>query len=110
MAVIFVFSSMSVLRSPFETLFDLIVRKLAHVGEYAILTLLLIRAFRLYGFSYGRVLLMAAVISALYAISDEIHQTFVPGRSGIWRDILIDSIGIAGGMAWPGKQKQKESN
>ncbi len=31
--------------------------------------------------------------SVLYALSDEWHQTFVPGRSADWRDILVDALG-----------------
>lgn len=82
------------LRSPFEALFDFILRKLAHVGEYAILAFLLVRALHLHGLSPKRVILIAACVSVLYAISDEFHQTFVPGRNGVWSDVIIDSIGI----------------
>jgi VanZ family protein len=39
-------------------------------------------------------LLLAISISFLYAISDEIHQLFVPGRSGNLQDLFFDSIGI----------------
>lgn len=38
-------------------------------------------------------LILALFLSILYAISDEIHQYFVPNRSMDFRDILIDSIG-----------------
>lgn len=37
-------------------------------------------------------------IGALYAVSDEIHQTFVPGRAGQIRDVLIDSCGVLVGI------------
>lgn len=107
MAVIFVFSSIPGLRSPLEALFDFIIRKLAHVGEYATLTFLLARALRLHGFSPGRVALMAMCVSVLYAISDEFHQTFVPGRNGVERDVVIDSIGIASVGLWYARRKQK---
>lgn len=40
-------------------------------------------------------LLIALIITLLYAVIDEIHQTFVPTREGTVRDVLIDSIGIA---------------
>jgi len=39
-------------------------------------------------------LIFSLVISFLYAISDEIHQTFVPTRSGTLRDVFIDTVGI----------------
>ena len=41
----------------------------------------------------GKVVL-AAAFCALYAISDEYHQTFVPGRGGTWTDVAIDCVGI----------------
>ena len=37
-----------------------------------------------------------ATLSFLYAVSDEFHQSFVPGRSASIRDVLIDTIGIIG--------------
>lgn len=39
-------------------------------------------------------MLFLAYAGVLYAITDEIHQLYVPGRSGKWQDVLIDSIGI----------------
>ena len=43
-------------------------------------------------------LLSALTISLLYAISDEIHQLFVPGRAGQIRDVLIDFSGSLTGV------------
>ena len=44
----------------------------------------------------------AWVVGTLYAASDEIHQLFVPGRSGQLRDVFLDSAGVAAGilLAW----------
>lgn len=94
MALIFGLSSLpgSTL-SDFGSL-DFVVKKLAHVTEYAILHFLLFRALRTV-IAPDRALFAAAVISLLYAISDEYHQTFVPLREGRIRDVFIDSIGIA---------------
>jgi len=39
-------------------------------------------------------ILTAITIAIIYAISDEVHQLFVPGRSGTISDVLIDLIGI----------------
>ena len=58
-----------------------------HVTEFAILTALLLHAFR---GSYVR----AASFAMLYASSDEFHQHFVPGRGGRVTDVMIDCIGI----------------
>ena len=69
------------------------VRKTAHFTVYAILGLLLLAALNAslparYSFP------AAFVIGTLYAITDEIHQAFVPGRACQGRDVLIDSLGI----------------
>jgi VanZ family protein len=69
---------------------DLLLRKLAHVTEYAVLGLLLLRA-------TGREL-PALLAGVAYATTDEIHQTFVTGRHGVWYDVLVDGIGIAIGI------------
>jgi VanZ family protein len=51
-----------------------------------------------------RALYVAATISLLYAITDEIHQSFVPGRDADPLDVLVDAVGIATalslGAAW----------
>jgi VanZ family protein len=107
MAVIFLFSSMPGLRSPFEALFDLIIRKLAHIGEYAILTFLLIRALNLHGLSFRRVILVTVCVSTLYAVSDEAHQTFVPGRNGVLSDVVIDGVGILVAVAYTRTQARR---
>lgn len=77
-------------------------RKCAHLTEYAVLALLLWRALRLVaaqttGWSW-RVARNAWFLVVLYAITDEVHQMFVPTRMGSVWDVLIDSIGGAGGL------------
>lgn len=74
-----------------------IVRKLAHLTEYAIMGLLAARAFR---YSSHRTLrsqwfLFSLLLVALYAFSDEFHQLFVPSRTGSIYDSFID---ITGGL------------
>jgi len=44
--------------------------------------------------SLTQIMFLAIIISVLYAVSDEIHQLFVPTREGKIRDVLIDSLGI----------------
>ena len=75
---------------------DLLLRKIAHVTEYAILTFLVFRALRcrrtgppgrsLFGWS--------GLFSVAYAFTDELHQRFVPTRSGTLRDVVIDTAGV----------------
>jgi hypothetical protein len=69
---------------------DLLLRKLAHAAEYAVLGLLLFRAL-------GRVA-AAFWLGAAYAVTDEIHQAFVPGRVGSPVDFAIDAAGVAIGI------------
>ena len=72
---------------------DVLLRKLAHVTEYAVLTALWWRAFR--GFGVRFPLAAAIAVSVAYAATDEYHQTFVDGRHGTPVDVLIDSAGMA---------------
>ncbi len=70
---------------------DLALRKLAHAAEYAVLGLLLLRAI-------GRAL-PAFLLAAAYAVADEVHQAFVPGRHASPLDVAIDVTGVAIGLA-----------
>jgi VanZ family protein len=89
-AVIFAFSSVPDLGTGLGG-WDLLLRKMAHAAEYAILGALLLRATRNAGFAFA--------LAVLYAASDELHQTFVEGRVGAIRDVAIDAIGAAIGIA-----------
>jgi len=81
----------------------LVVRKCAHLSEYAVLALLHWRALRKprrrdprpWSWRQARLALLLVV---LYAASDEFHQTFVPSREGCVRDVLIDSCGALAGL------------
>jgi VanZ family protein len=76
-----------------------IVRKTEHLTLYLILG-----AFALLHFStYNRFTLIvklssSLVLSVLYAVSDEYHQTYIQGRSGEIRDVIIDSVGAIIGI------------
>ncbi len=81
----------------------LVVRKGAHVTEYAILALLLWRGLRttFWRAAAGwpwRCALAAWGGAVGFAITDEWHQMFVPGRQGSPWDVLIDSLGAAAGL------------
>jgi len=70
-------------------------RKLAHVSEYAILAVLLYRAF-VHTALKGRRALSASLVllfCAAYAATDEFHQSFVPSRTASLRDVMIDICG-----------------
>lgn len=74
--------------------YDPIVRKVAHVGIYMILGLLVCLLINCYNVKLNKCIILSIIICIMYAISDEIHQTFVEGRSGEIKDIFIDSMGI----------------
>ena len=104
MALIFVFSAQ---QSGVEdrAWWDVALRKGVHFGEYALLCALMIRALR------GR-LLAAWTVTVLYAVTDEVHQTFVDGRHGTPRDVLIDAAGalvVVGLVRWRRAQSQPRS-
>lgn len=69
----------------------------AHFAEYAALAALW--AWALWPAVGGASLAVAAGVSFLYAISDEIHQAHVPGRSSDPWDVVVDSLGIAFALA-----------
>lgn len=70
-------------------------RKCAHVFEYGVLYWLIYRAFTQGGTLKGRWATLAAfTLSMLYAVSDELHQTFTPLRHGTPIDVLVDFIGV----------------
>lgn len=80
---------------------DYPIRKAAHASEYALLALLIFGALGKGNFfdrnRYSRYL-WSLLFTALYAGSDEIHQLFVPGRSGNIIDVGIDSLGALTGL------------
>ena len=78
---------------------DHVVRKGAHITEYAILAAAIAWPLYLRGISGARLAYMTIGMTAFYAITDEYHQTFVPGRSGEIRDVLIDTIGAVIGFS-----------
>jgi VanZ family protein len=80
-----------------------IFRKCGHLTEYAILALLLWRAIhqpqknpaQKWNWRHAG---LALAIVFLYAATDEFHQIFVPGRTALFSDVLIDTSGGAAGL------------
>ena len=74
-----------------------------HAAEFAILFALVILSLDRLARSRPRQnIVVALVLCLLFAVSDEFHQTFVPGRGGTWSDVAIDWLGIslAALLAW----------
>ena len=75
-----------------------ITRKTAHFTIYMILGLLVGLLLKEYNIDTKKAILYGILICMCYAISDEIHQIFVSGRSGEIRDVLIDTCGSMVGL------------
>lgn len=79
--------------SKFGELTNFAVRKAAHVSEYCVLAFISYNLVRCYTDKKNHARIYCILIVFLYACTDEIHQLFVPGRSGMFRDVLIDTSG-----------------
>lgn len=88
-------------------------RKAAHMFLYFTLVLFLWLAVRHLLAGSGRQMLLAAALCALLAGADEYHQTFIPGRSGEFRDVCVDMTGallsltLAGVLLWAARQRRR---
>jgi VanZ family protein len=72
--------------------------QLMHFLEYAVLSLLLFRALYKTSAASTKIPALVILISMLFALSDEIHQLFVPGRAFQGVDLLIDLLGVLCGV------------
>ena len=68
-------------------------RKVAHVCEYCVLTILLIIAFKSLDLNGKKLYILSLILCVIYACIDEFHQTFVNGRTGQFTDVIIDTLG-----------------
>jgi VanZ family protein len=77
-------------------LLNYLFRKLGHMCEYGMLTVLAVRAFQRDQSGWRPRSGLAAVgLSLLYAASDEWHQRFVADRTGTIKDVAVDAVGVA---------------
>lgn len=91
--VIFSFSSLTTPSTSRIFWQDFIVKKSAHIIIYSIFTVLVHRSLKNTTSLKGNYLFLASLcIVILYAISDEFHQSFTPGREPTLRDAIIDSV------------------
>ena len=90
--LIFAFSAQADLTFFPDQSLDFVVRKLGHMGIFGVLAILLWRA--LAGTTtLRRPWAWALALTILYAITDELHQAFVPGRTASGQDVGIDAAG-----------------
>lgn len=75
-----------------------IIRKLAHFSLYAVIGFWLMSLMSTYKIKQRRRIFISGSIGLLYAISDEIHQAFIPGRGPQIGDVIIDFSGVVVGL------------
>ena len=81
-----------------EGVLTFLVRKAAHISAYFVLGILIYSLLKEYRLRIKHLVLASIALAMLYACTDELHQMFVPGRSGEVRDVLIDTAGAAVGV------------
>jgi VanZ family protein len=81
------------------SLSEQIISNLAHIPAYALLTFLWLKSFA-GAESKNNIIVFSLILSGLvlFAVSDEIHQSFVPGRTASFMDIGLDLLGILFGL------------
>lgn len=77
---------------------DYPVRKTAHAAEYAVLGLLIAGTVYDWRKKTTQNIIVPYITGTIYAVTDEIHQYFVPGRSCRLADVFIDSAGVLAGI------------
>ncbi len=97
MTLIFILSAQPSLPGPPDAFWDTLLKKTGHFVAYAVLARLYLRAMNVRG---NRRRWIAWGLAVLYAISDEIHQSFVPGRHARLTDVLIDAAGATTLWLW----------
>ena len=97
MGVIFFLSHQSKLPEV-PSLSGQVVSVLGHFSVYFALAALTWWALGIFDLSGRQRIGLAFAIALLYGISDEWHQSFIPGRTPDWRDVLTDAIGAACGL------------
>lgn len=94
-----------------KSIFNNLLRKVAHFLAYLVLGVLLANSLKNNGISGYKGVVSAIFICVLYAISDEVHQLFVPGRGGQIKDVIIDSAGgLVGILSFEVTQLNRKQN
>jgi VanZ family protein len=89
---------------------EFFVRKGAHLTVFFGLGILLFRAFSQYRLPVHLTFMYAFTLLVTYAALDEVHQGFTDGRTPLWQDALLDSVGgFLGIVVWLYVQKRKKS-
>lgn len=78
---------------------DYVIRKLAHFSIYTIAGIALMLFVSTFNIENKNKILICVLMGFIYACSDEFHQTFIPGRTAYFSDVLIDTFGILFGSS-----------
>ena len=73
---------------------DNVIRNISHGFVFFVLGLLVSYAFETVNVHEFANAGLAFIVSSIYAVSDEVHQIFIPGRAGQLTDFLVDALGI----------------
>ncbi len=107
MALIFYLSAQSQLPTAPESWLDTLLKKSAHFLVYAVLARLYLRGLGFYRSLPVPAAGLALLLAALYAVTDEFHQAFTPGRTPRVTDWLIDCAGAAAGLLLAGLHRRR---
>lgn len=78
---------------------EFIIRKLAHFSIYTLVGVLMMSLMNTYNIKGTNRIYISLIVGFIYACSDEFHQFFVPERSAMPTDVLIDTLGVSFGIA-----------
>jgi hypothetical protein len=96
MALIFLFSSLPAGNLPSFGVYDFSIKKLGHFLGYALLAPAYLRGM---GRKGSLEIAMAWILTLIFAVTDETHQAFVPGRTSAIFDVGVDGIGALAGLS-----------
>ena len=93
---VLIFGISSIPKLPSPDIGIVFIDKVAHFLEYAVFVILALRAFARPPVAAGgdRLYLIGMLAALVYAVADEYHQSYVPGRTADWYDVIADSLGV----------------
>lgn len=77
---------------------EAVIRKIAHFSLYTLVGILVMGLMQTYNLEKNNKILCTLGIGIIYAISDEVHQIFIPERTAKVSDVMIDSSGVLLGI------------
>jgi VanZ family protein len=107
MVLIYILSDQPDLPHASGAIADTVIKKGLHAAGYAVLAVLWRRA--LVAHRVPRAAAWAFVLTVAYAVTDEWHQTFVPGRTGRATDVAIDALGACAGLLVVGRRAARSN-